>query len=95
MREKNILTIQGEEFVCVLPNTGIEGVKVIGNNLRAKVEALKIPHKDSSVRDFVTISLGGSSIIPVSMDGLEDVVKDADDQLYHAKEGGRNRIYPI
>tara|TARA_R110000787_G_scaffold23762_3_gene67700 strand:+ start:111488 stop:112396 length:909 start_codon:yes stop_codon:yes gene_type:complete len=82
----------GEEFVGVLPQTDADGAEALGNALREAVSALNIPHKDSSAAGHVTISVGAASI-EVPKDGeYSALVKAADNNLYKAKEGGRNRV---
>jgi len=82
----------GEEFVCLLPETSIEGVRVVGERLKSKIEQLKIPHSESKASDYVTVSLGGISIIPIVGNDPDSLVKMADIALYKAKENGRNRF---
>ncbi|WP_321491798.1 sensor domain-containing diguanylate cyclase [uncultured Desulfobacter sp.] len=83
----------GEEFVVVLPETGIEDALTISENIRFKVATLKIPHENSKVRKYVSLSLGIASVVPdpTQVNGPEMLVGMADQALYRAKEGGRNR----
>jgi diguanylate cyclase (GGDEF)-like protein len=50
-----------------------------------------VPHAASDSADRVTISLGVSCTVPDERD-LTSVMSAADEQLYKAKEGGRNRV---
>jgi len=79
----------GEEFVLLLPHTSLPGVQGFADRLRASVEGLNIPGPDSS---RLTISLGVASAIPKVGASPEDLVNAADQALYRAKEGGRNRV---
>lgn len=81
----------GEEFICILPETDIMGALKIGEEMRSKIEALKIVHEHSLVNQYITISLGVSSVLPVEKMEAQLLVKDADVYLYKAKEEGRNR----
>ena len=81
----------GEEFVLVLPNTPIEGAKYLAQQIRLQIEALKIPHINSSVDLYVTLSLGISCCVPNSNLGFQILVAEADTALYQAKAMGRNR----
>ena len=81
----------GEEFVLVLPNTPIEGAKYLAQQVRLQIEALKIPHINSCVDLYVTLSLGISCYVPNSNFGFETLVAEADTALYQAKAMGRNR----
>ena len=81
----------GEEFVLVLPNTPIEGAKHLAQQVRLQIEALKIPHINSSVDLYVTLSLGISCCVPNSRFGFQILIAEADTALYQAKAMGRNR----
>ncbi|MBM7422466.1 MULTISPECIES: diguanylate cyclase [Spongiibacter] len=82
----------GEEFVCLLPDTDLEGAKHIAEKLRQAVEGLAIPHVESKTAATVTVSLGVATT--AECDALEppDLLKIADEQLYLAKQSGRNRV---
>ncbi len=81
----------GEEFVAFLmgesPREAFEQVKKI----RQAVEALHIPH-DSSVSEWVTVSVGGVSVVPRTENAYSSYLKIADNMLYDAKKSGRNRV---
>ena len=82
----------GEEFVLVLPNTDIKGAKHLAQQVRLQIEALKIPHINSTLDLYVTVSLGVSCCIPNSNLSFDVLVAAADRGLYQAKEMGRNRV---
>jgi two-component system chemotaxis family response regulator WspR len=84
----------GEEFVVILPNTDVEGTSTVAESLRAEVESLNLPHARSEAAGCVTISLGSSTVRPKELDEdaePEILIKQADEALYEAKRGGRNR----
>lgn len=83
--------IGGEEFAVILPETDLNSGMIIGERLRKRVEALEIPHRESTIR--MTISLGASKSSKDDL-SIDDVIQRADSALYRAKENGRNRIYP-
>lgn len=81
----------GEEFVLLAPGTGYEGAEVLSAALRREMHALALPHADSDAAPCVTLSVGA-----VWTDGVRDIDVDrllrlADEQLYRAKEAGRDR----
>ena len=80
----------GEEFVCILPETGIEGALIIAEKMRKSVEAQQIPHKFSHVSDFVTVSLGVATSSFDHATSSADLILQADEFLYLAKNKGRN-----
>jgi diguanylate cyclase (GGDEF)-like protein len=81
----------GEEFAIILPNTNEFGALHVAEEIRDQVNALKIPHKGSTVREFVTLSLGVASIIPDHNIPTAVLIKAADEALYQAKREGRDR----
>lgn len=82
----------GEEFVCVLPETPSAGGIKLAERIQRNIAALKIPHEFSSVSDFVTVSIGLSSMLPKSGQGYSVIIEAADRLLYEAKRAGRNQI---
>jgi len=75
----------GEEMAVLLPKADLAGAVQVAERLRAGIEA----HKIAGVK--VTASFGVAQYLP----GLEDppaFVELADQALYRAKEGGRNRV---
>ncbi|MGD1921161.1 MAG: diguanylate cyclase domain-containing protein [Pleurocapsa sp.] len=80
----------GEEFVVVLPNRTLEGAKEIAELLRLSVVNRKIVHEASPTSNYVSLSLGVSSIIPSPLQSSDMLIKAADRALYTAKEKGRN-----
>jgi diguanylate cyclase (GGDEF)-like protein len=52
---------------------------------------LAIPHFKSEVSNYVTLSLGVASLIPMAEISLEDLIAKADEALYTAKNQGRDR----
>ena len=81
----------GEEFSVVLPQTNAKGALTVAENLNKCIEKLKVPHKSSKIADYVTLSVGASSVIPNGDISLEDLLLRADEALYEAKETGRNK----
>jgi diguanylate cyclase (GGDEF)-like protein len=80
----------GEEFVLLLPGTDRAAAVAIAERIRTAVLELNHPHPavDCGV---VTISIGVSSAAerPVL---VEDLLNQADEALYLAKRGGRNKV---
>ncbi len=59
--------------------------------IRTSIEMLHIPHC-SGISEWVTVSIGGATIVPRESDSYKDLLKKADDMLYIAKQQGRNRV---
>ena len=81
----------GEEFILLLPNTETKGAKTIANKIRTSIENIQIP-LDTSTNINVTVSIGLSLVNPQKKQNLEESIKEADEALYKAKEGGKNRV---
>jgi diguanylate cyclase (GGDEF)-like protein len=78
----------GEEFLVLLPEQTLETAMLAAERLRAAVEALAIPHPAGGV---VTVSAGVAGLDSPGYEP-EQVFELADQALYRAKEGGRNRV---
>jgi diguanylate cyclase (GGDEF)-like protein len=78
----------GEEFVIILPNTDAKGAAFIAAKIIKSVVALAIPHP-ATEQGSVTISVGiaTSSYDVATRDQITEL---ADQQLYVAKQSGRN-----
>jgi len=81
----------GEEFIVMLPETTLDAAMVAAERIRSGVEAEVIPFAESQPGGRLTVSVGvavfpGDGADPVSF------IEAADQALYRAKEGGRNRV---
>jgi two-component system, cell cycle response regulator len=81
----------GEEIAVILTQTPLEGALDVAERLRAQIEATPHEHQGKSL--FKTASFGlsaydgsGEAIQP------EGLLERADQALYAAKRGGRNRV---
>jgi len=81
----------GEEFAAVLPETSLAGACKIADNLRRLVQDNAFMVEGEQIR--VTISIGAADLKP-GMD-TNAFFKAADEQLYVAKNSGRNRVCPV
>jgi diguanylate cyclase (GGDEF)-like protein len=85
----------GEEFVLLLPGTDQHGARVIAETLRTALRNARIPH-DATPSQLVTVSIGAASIVPMTDDdATETLVAAADQALYRAKRGGRDRVVAV
>jgi diguanylate cyclase (GGDEF)-like protein len=82
----------GEEFVVLMPATDSNVAMDAAKKIHEKVMSLEIPHLNSPVSKFVSVSLGVASIAPNCRNSLEELIEKADNALYQAKQQGRNRI---
>lgn len=82
----------GEEFVVLLPETGLADARHIAETMRESICALKIAHPGSTNAGHLTVSLGVASVRPSGNEGTTSLVQLADHNLYVAKKSGRNRV---
>ncbi|MGI6150521.1 MAG: diguanylate cyclase [Christensenellales bacterium] len=82
----------GDEFVVLLPETEKEEAMRTAEMLRQKVEALRIPHASSTVSDYVTVTIGVTSLVPNQDLGHADLFGFTDKALYEAKSEGKNQV---
>ncbi|MEX2353387.1 MAG: GGDEF domain-containing protein [Gammaproteobacteria bacterium] len=78
----------GEEFLVLLPETGLAGARHVAERLRTAFEEYITSHMDIDLS--VTISLGVFEFKDAF--DLDDCIKQADKNLYQAKHDGRNRV---
>jgi diguanylate cyclase (GGDEF)-like protein len=81
----------GEEFAIILPKTSLDGANLVAKKIRKEVETIRVATQEG--KDIsLTISLGVVSYIPKLRSGIENLIQKADEQLYNAKEAGRNCV---
>ncbi|MBH8574094.1 PleD family two-component system response regulator [Nostocaceae cyanobacterium CENA369] len=82
----------GEEFAVILPTTNPEGAIVLAETICSAVKILEIPHCNSLVSSYVTITAGVSTEIPEPNSDFQAMITAADRALYQAKTEGRDRV---
>ena len=86
--------IGGEEIAVLLPGTTMAVARQFAESLRRAVEKLIVMDRKTGQRfNSVTASFGVTAY--QSGDGYAEIMRRADDQLYHAKDLGRNRVMPM
>jgi diguanylate cyclase (GGDEF)-like protein len=78
----------GEEFVVLLPETSLNGATALAENLRARVANHAFVFQGEKIP--VTISIGTALLQDDRT--AADLIQRADEKLYEAKRGGRNRV---
>ncbi|MCZ7566402.1 MAG: GGDEF domain-containing protein [Burkholderiales bacterium] len=84
----------GEEILLLAPHTALADACLLADRLRRSVESLPIAPADAPAAGApikVTVSIGVAALGPEVPDGPA-LLKMADDALYRAKHGGRNRV---
>lgn len=84
----------GEELIILLPETDLDGARIIADRIREMIEHHKtVDGRGETIQ--VTVSLGVASITGpeiARLDKYERVIQYADDALLLAKKNGRNRV---
>lgn len=81
----------GEEFAVVLPGLGEKEAFDVANRLRSVVENMQVHYELQLLQ--MTISIGVATLQPSELNTpLEQLMKQADECLYHAKAHGRNCV---
>jgi two-component system chemotaxis family response regulator WspR len=82
----------GEEFAAVLYDADTREAKDVAEKMRRAVADLNIDHQGSVARTRVTISLGVAVVAPDPGRSSHGALQLADEALYQAKLGGRDRV---
>jgi len=83
----------GEEFLALLPGTDLETARAAAERLRLAVAADVILRTPAGMPRPTTISLGVAQWQPG--DTVDSLIHRADEALYRAKAGGRNRVEAV
>lgn len=81
----------GEEFVVILQGSDSDSAMAIAERIRARFEAAEI-HSPKGTIKGCTVSAGVLAVPPGSGLEIHDLITRADEALYDAKRGGRNRV---
>jgi len=76
----------GEEFMILLPNTGLDGAVIMAEKIRRVLEQLQFP-----ISDKVTCSFGVTEYRE-NIASINEMVNNTDTALYMAKSRGKNRV---
>ena len=88
-----VFRVGGEEFAIIFEVDSKDNAISIMENLRKKVEDLKIIACNSTICNYLTISIGLGYIKKASPDANSDQIYDEVDKLlYESKDNGRNQI---
>ncbi|MEM9089471.1 MAG: diguanylate cyclase [Cyanobacteria bacterium P01_F01_bin.53] len=81
----------GEEFVIILQSTSVSAAQRFAALLHRQIAQTALVHPDSTVSNYVTLSIGIAVGVPAPDFSPEKVLKYADEALYEAKARGRNQ----
>lgn len=78
----------GEEFLIMLPETGLKGAELVADKLRMAVAETVTKGPDGGVKVTMTFGVAEFS----NMVSVDEIIKNADNALYQGKETGRNQV---
>jgi len=81
----------GEEFACLLPDTGAAQAYVLAERIRQSVERLTLPNTRAGQKSL-TVSIGVATLQAMA-GSTQELLDEADAKLYAAKRAGRNRVH--
>lgn len=83
----------GEEFVLILPETGHEGALLVAERLRQRIQ---VHSYTGSLKGLKTTASMGVATYPTDfITSVSDLIREADEAMYRAKDAGRNRIFSM
>jgi diguanylate cyclase (GGDEF)-like protein len=81
----------GEEFAIILPETDLDRAAAHAERIRSAVASHVFEGQETGQEHRVTISIGVAALTAATQK-IENLVHDADQAMYRAKAGGRNRL---
>ena len=91
MREGDVMVrYGGEEFLVILPAASRSDVERLAERIRRQIEDTAVTDGDQLIR--VTVSIGGTAYPAPDVTDESVLLQRADEALYAAKQGGRNRV---
>jgi diguanylate cyclase (GGDEF)-like protein len=81
----------GEEFSIVLPETDAAGAYIVAEKVREAIELHHFADADGRRTCSLSVSIGLATY-PTHATDKDSLLREADDALYHAKRGGKNRV---
>jgi diguanylate cyclase (GGDEF)-like protein len=83
----------GEEFALILPETSLAGGEEVAQRLQAQVKQLKIEHRGALTGTYLSVSVGVACMIPLPDSSADRLIAQSDENLYIAKQRGRDQVY--
>jgi len=81
----------GEEFCLVAPETSKDEAAILAERVRSRISEQTFHGQETQPNGNVTISIGVATCPDDATEAIE-LIKSADEALYHAKESGRDRV---
>ena len=81
----------GQEFLCLLPNTGKAATEELAERLRTTIEAASVSHAEVELRATASFA---TACYPEDGDNTDRLLASLGAALHRAKANGRNRVVP-
>ena len=81
----------GEEFILILPEVDNLKALEICERLRKAIENYNFKFRDSQPENKITVSAGLTTTVTRDLN-YEELIKEADNNLYKSKKSGRNKV---
>ncbi|MGI9436240.1 MAG: sensor domain-containing diguanylate cyclase [Geminicoccaceae bacterium] len=88
--DDELARLGGEEFAVLLPGASVEQIQAVAERVRHEVEASPLTFKDQTIK--LTVSIGAVKKLDDTPFNLDAWLPSADENLYRAKNEGRNRV---
>jgi two-component system cell cycle response regulator len=83
----------GEEFIVVLPDTGLADATMVAEKLRASVFDSRVDFEGNTIQISASFGLAACGAFGKTPEMAADsLIKIADENLYRAKNNGRNQV---
>lgn len=83
----------GEEFAIIMSESS--NVVEVAEKCRKGIESLKIANKNSTISEYLTLSIGAGEVVGSMSENYSDGIKKIDIALYLAKRQGRNQVVNV
>jgi diguanylate cyclase (GGDEF)-like protein len=87
-----VFRMGGEEFGILLPNTAYDWALSFAERVRLEIAEMRVPLINGTEETSITVSVGVACVIPRPGESSDTLMKLADNNLYKAKDMGRNRV---
>lgn len=84
-----VCRLGGDEFLIICPHTSLQGATKVANNILKEIKKLNVSIDGGFWSGSASIGVASSD---PKTQGVEDLIKRADDQVYKAKEAGKNCV---
>jgi diguanylate cyclase (GGDEF)-like protein len=79
----------GEEFAVLMPHTELAGALILAERVRADIASMTVRAGEHAIN--ITVSIGVAPV-PAQDGGIAAALHAADEAMYEAKKGGRDRV---